>query len=124
MKLSTQIAIRIRRSNMFACFSTRDLRNMALRRLTAAELRALIAAAGLSITAGRSEMAIGRSLKQHDRTQGSTRQPKSVPLEYEGELPKPTRDLAQVRADLGNAGYAIYESALTVAQAIDCRNIL
>ena len=69
-------------------------------------------------------MAIGRSLKQHDWTQASARQPKSIALEYEGELPKPTRDMVQIHADLGNAGYAIFESALTVAQAIEFRNIL
>ena len=46
------------------------------------------------------------------------------PLEFDGPLPKPTTDMAQIRADLDRAGYAIAAGLLTTQQARDMRDRL
>jgi len=69
-------------------------------------------------------MAVGNSVKQETWKGGKTPVTQIVKLDFAGDLPKPTRDLNQVKADLETAGYAIYEAALTQAEAIEVRGIV
>ncbi len=69
-------------------------------------------------------MAIGNSVLMEDYTDNGAPVRKVVPVDFTGSLPRPTRDLDQVRADLGQAGYAILEGALTLEEVCEARQVL
>lgn len=67
-------------------------------------------------------MATGNA-KQQEITDQPT-PAKVVPVDTSIELPRPTRSMDQVTADLGRAGFAIFEDALTSDQAKAMRDVL
>jgi Protein involved in biosynthesis of mitomycin antibiotics/polyketide fumonisin len=69
-------------------------------------------------------MAIGNAKRQMmpGMVQADTRPLKS--LDFDGPLPKPTKDLDQIRADLDRAGYAIAAEAFSAQTARDMRDFL
>lgn len=69
-------------------------------------------------------MAVGNSVKQESWKGGAAPVAQVAKLNFAGPLPKPTRDLEQIKADLDTAGYAIYADALTQAEAIEVRGIV
>jgi ectoine hydroxylase-related dioxygenase (phytanoyl-CoA dioxygenase family) len=69
-------------------------------------------------------MAVGHSVPQETWRGGKAPKAHHVALQYEGALPKPTQDVEQIKKDLAAAGYAIYEAALSQAEAMEVRGIL
>jgi hypothetical protein len=69
-------------------------------------------------------MAVGNSVRQESWQGGKAPVAQIVKLDFTGPLPKPTSDLDRVKSDLATAGYAIYEGALTKAEALEVRGIV
>ncbi len=69
-------------------------------------------------------MAIGDAVKQGEYVVDAAPQQKRVPVAFDGLLPRPTRDMEQVRADLDRAGYAILLDAISPDEARTARSVL
>ena len=69
-------------------------------------------------------MAIGDAVQMGDYQENSASVVKVVPVEFDGPLPRPTRSLETVRADLDRAGYAILAGVLTPEEVRDARQVL
>jgi len=70
------------------------------------------------------KMAVGQSVKKEEYNENNAPVRKTVPVDFVGPLPQPTRDMAQVRKDLDRAGYGILLDVLTVDEARAARQIL
>ncbi|ARS26121.1 phytanoyl-CoA dioxygenase family protein [Sphingomonas sp. KC8] len=69
-------------------------------------------------------MAIGDAVLMEDYKDNSAPVAKVVAVDFDGPLPKPTRSLDNVRADLDRAGYAILADVLTPDEVRDARQVL
>jgi len=69
-------------------------------------------------------MAIGDAVQMEDYTTNAAPVVKHVPVEFDGPLPRPTRDMDEVKADLDRAGYAILADVLSSAEVADARQVL
>ncbi|WP_375196248.1 phytanoyl-CoA dioxygenase family protein [Sphingobium sp.] len=69
-------------------------------------------------------MAVGNAKKQVTRDMSAGDKRPVKPLEFDGPLPRPTRDMNQIRADLDRAGYAIAAEVFSTAKAQEMRNFL
>lgn len=69
-------------------------------------------------------MAIGDAKQQNDYHEHRTPVQKVVPVDASIALPRPTRDIEQVKADLDRAGFAIMAGVLTDAEAREIRGII
>ena len=69
-------------------------------------------------------MAIGDAVRMDDYKDNSAPAVKVVAVDFDGPLPKPTRNLDDVRADLDRAGYAILTDVLTPDEARAARQVL
>lgn len=69
-------------------------------------------------------MAVGNAIKQQVRQTGMADPRPVKPLEFDGPLPQPTKDMQQIRADLDRAGYAIAAEVVTAAKAREMRDFL
>ena len=69
-------------------------------------------------------MAVGNARKQVISNMGGGDARPVKPLDFAGPLPRPTTDMAQIRADLDRAGYAIAADVFTAATAREMRDFL
>jgi ectoine hydroxylase-related dioxygenase (phytanoyl-CoA dioxygenase family) len=69
-------------------------------------------------------MAIGNSVQMEDYNENSAPTTKVASIDFCGPLPKPTRDLERVKADLDHAGYAILADVLTQEEVREARQVL
>lgn len=70
-------------------------------------------------------MAIGNSVKQdQEKSYQPAPAQKRVPVDSSIELPRPTRDMDQIKADLARAGYAIMRDVLKPAEVREFRQVL
>lgn len=69
-------------------------------------------------------MAIGDSIQMEDYSANSAPIVTRVAVDFDGPLPKPTRDIERAKADLDRAGYAILSDVLTLEKVCDARQIL
>lgn len=69
-------------------------------------------------------MAVGQALRKEDYQDNGQPRVKTVPVDFTGELPKPTRDMDQVHADLARAGYAILADVLQPDEVREFRQVL
>src|SRR6185503_2325741 len=70
-------------------------------------------------------MAIGNSVQQdQEQSFRPVTTQKVVPVDTSIELPRPTRDMEQIKADLARAGYAIMLDVLKPAEVREFRQVL
>jgi ectoine hydroxylase-related dioxygenase (phytanoyl-CoA dioxygenase family) len=69
-------------------------------------------------------MATGDAVRMEDYGDNHAPRVAVVPVDFDGPLPRPTRDLDQVKADLNRAGYAILTDVLTPGDTQEARQVL
>jgi len=69
-------------------------------------------------------MATGDAVRMEDYGDNHAPRVAVVPVDFDGPLPRPTRDLDQVKADLNRAGYAILTDVLTPGDTREARQVL
>jgi len=69
-------------------------------------------------------MATGDAVRMEDYGDNHAPRVAVVPVDFDGPLPRPTRDLDQVKADLHRAGYAILTDVLTPGDTREARQVL
>jgi len=69
-------------------------------------------------------MATGDAVRMEDYGDNHAPRVAVVPVDFDGPLPRPTRDLDQVKADLNRAGYAILTDVLTPGDTQEARRVL
>lgn len=69
-------------------------------------------------------MAVGNSKRQEIREMPAVDPRPMKPLEFDGALPQPTKDMGQIKADLARAGYAIAADVFSKDTAREMRDFL